>query len=64
MSIAFAQVYSYDFNTGTYLTGANSYGCVTFPDPFITTSVPTPALLPGLIGLGVMRCVGASSLKP
>lgn len=50
LSRLFAQAYSYDYSTGTYPTSGYSYD-VTFSDPSLATSVPTPALLPGLIGL-------------
>lgn len=53
LSNFFAQAHSYDSNTGNYPTGAYTYGEITFSDPFLPTPVPTPAMLPGLIGLGV-----------
>ena len=45
----YAQGGSYNFTTRTDVTGAYTYAPVTFS----ATAVPTPALLPGLIGLGV-----------
>lgn len=46
---SFAQAYSYDNATYLYSSGAYTYAPVTFS----ATTVPTPALLPGLIGLGL-----------
>jgi hypothetical protein len=52
-SSGYASAYSSDYNTGEYFS-AYGYNNIEFsgatPDP---ASIPTPALLPGLIGLGV-----------
>ncbi|PSB21595.1 hypothetical protein C7B65_03150 [Phormidesmis priestleyi ULC007] len=53
---SFAQFYSYD-STGNYPAYAYTYGDVAFSNSSSATPVPTPALLPGLVslGLGVLR---------
>ncbi|PSB20131.1 PTPA-CTERM sorting domain-containing protein [Phormidesmis priestleyi ULC007] len=56
-SASFAQFYSYDNSAGTYPAYAYTYGDVAFSGSSPATPVPTPALLPGLVslGLGVLR---------
>lgn len=47
-----AQAYSYDYSTGTYPTNGLTDSQVNFSTP-APTAIPTPALLPGLVGFGV-----------
>jgi hypothetical protein len=49
---SYALAYSYDTNTGTYSAYGYTYDRVTFSTSS-PTAVPTPALLPGLLGLGI-----------
>lgn len=50
---SYAQFFSYDSSTGTYPTFGYTYGDVAFSNSSSATPVPTPALLPGLVGLGL-----------
>ncbi|MBD2021961.1 PTPA-CTERM sorting domain-containing protein [Leptolyngbya sp. FACHB-36] len=52
-STFFAEASSFDSSTSTYLAYGQTYTEVIFSDPSPVTAVPTPALLPGLVGLGL-----------